>query len=155
MAQRHVFPSFRYSLLIMPALAIGAIAGWGMHFISSHSAAEVERQLREQVSDLHRIQMELLSEKEQTTTAVGDLQALRTELEKLRQEADLLTQARDLAQAELVTAATGMKELMSQMKQAGGNVSATGSVDVDSQHIVTVTAQNARRVSLMHLRCAC
>jgi len=153
MAQRHEFPPFRYNLIIVPALAIGTIAGWGMYFISGHSAAEAERQLREQVSSLHHTQMELLSEKERTKTTLGDLQALRTELEKLRQEADLVMQARDLAQAELVTAATGMKELMGQLKQDGGDVSATGSASVDSEHIVTVTAQNAlNKLGYGHLK---
>jgi peptidoglycan hydrolase-like protein with peptidoglycan-binding domain len=74
------------------------------------------------------------------------LEQLRSQVSKLRQEADLLTQARDLAQAELVTAATGMKDLISHLNNSGNDVSTTGSIttnSLDSQHLVTATAQKA------------
>jgi chorismate mutase len=117
-----------------------------MYALSSRSAAEMESQLRGQVKHLHQIQMDLLSERQRTTTAVGDLEQLRTHVSKLRQEADLLTQARDLAQAELVTAASGMKDLINQMNNSGNDVSTTGSITtstVDPQDLVTATAQKA------------
>jgi chromosome segregation ATPase len=132
--------------VIILALGFGTITGWGMYALSSRSATEVESQLRGQVRHLHQIQMDLLSERQRTTTAVSDLEQLQSQVSKLRQEADLLTQARDLAQAELVTAATGMKNLISQLNNSGSDVSTTGSIktnSLDSQHFVTATAQKA------------
>jgi hypothetical protein len=146
MAQRSASFPVDFSWMIFLALSFGTIMGWGMYALSGRSAAEVESQLRGQVRHLHQIQMDLLAERQRTTTAVGDLEQLRTQVSKLRQEADLLTQARDLAQAELVTAATGMKDLVSQLNTSGNDVSTTGSINtntLDGQHLVTATAQKA------------
>jgi chromosome segregation ATPase len=146
MAQRYASSPIDFSRVIILALGFGTITGWGMYALASRSAAEVESQLREQVRQLHQVQMDLLSERQRTTTAMGDLEQLQSQVLQLRQEADVLTQARDLAQAELVTAATGMKDLISQLNNSGNNVSTTGSIitsTVDAQHLVTATAQKA------------
>jgi hypothetical protein len=146
MAQRYPPSPVDFSRVIILALGFGTITGWGMYALSSRSAAEVESQLRGQVRSLHQIQMDLLAERQRTTTAVGDLEQLGSQVLKLRQEANLLTQARDLAQAELVTAATGMKNLVSQLNTSGNDGSTTGSINtntLDSQHLVTATAQKA------------
>ncbi len=147
MAQRYTRPSpVDFSRVIILALGFSTITGWGMYALSSRSAAEVESQLRGQVTHLHQMQMDLLAERQRTTTAAGDLEQLRYQVSTLRQEADLLTQARDLAQAELVTAATGMKNLISHLSNSGNDVSTTGSINtstVDAQHLVTATAQKA------------
>jgi hypothetical protein len=146
MAQRYALSLVDFSRVIILALGFGTITGWGMYALSSRSATEVESQLRGQVRHLHQIQMDLLSERQRTTTAVSDLEQLQSQVSKLRQEADLLTQARDLAQAELVTAATGMKNLINQLNNSGNDVSTTGSINtnsLDSQHLVTATAQKA------------
>jgi chromosome segregation ATPase len=146
MAQRYASSPVDFSRVIILALGRGTITGWGMYALSSRSAAEVESQLRAQVRHLHQIQMDLLTERQRTTTTVADLEQLQARVSKLRQEADLLTQARDLAQAELVTAATGMKDLISQINNSGNDVSTTGSINMnslDSQHLVTATAQKA------------
>ncbi|WP_457094227.1 peptidoglycan-binding domain-containing protein [Microvirga sp. P5_D2] len=90
--------------------------------------------------------MDLLTERQRTKTAVGDLEQLQSQVSKLRQEADLLTQARDLAQAELVTAATGMKDLVNQSNNLGNDAPTTGSINMnslDGQHLVITTAQKA------------
>src|SRR3712207_4755149 len=128
MPQRYSPSPVDFSRVIILALVFGTITGWAMYALSSRSAAEVESQLRGQVRTLHQVQMDLLTERQRTTTAVGDLEQLRSQVSKLRQEADLLTQARDLAQAELVTAATGMKDLISQRNNSGNDVSTTGSI---------------------------
>jgi len=146
MAQRYSPSPVDFSRVIILALGFGTIMGWGMYALSSRSAAEVESQLRGQVRSLHQIQMDLLSERQRTTTAMGELEQLHTQVSKLRQEADLLTQARDLAQAELVTAASGMRDLISQLNNSGNDVSTTGSVNtstIDARHLVTATAQKA------------
>jgi chromosome segregation ATPase len=146
MAQRYSPSPVDFSRVIILALGFGTIMGWGMYALSSRSAAEVESQLRGQVRSLHQIQMDLLSERQRTTTAMGELEQLQAQVSKLRQEADLLTQARDLAQAELVTAATGMRDLISQLNNSGNDVSTTGSVNtstIDARHLVTATAQKA------------
>jgi hypothetical protein len=146
MTQRYASSPVDFSRVIILALSFGTITGWGMYTLSSRSAAEVESQLGGQVKHLHQIQVDLLTERQRTTTAVGDLEQLRSQVSKLRQEADLLTQARDLAQAELVTAATGMKDLISQLSNPDNDVSTTGSINtstVDAQNLVTATAQKA------------
>lgn len=146
MPQRYSPSPADFSRVIILALGFGTITGWGMYALSSRSAAEVENQLRGQVRHLHQIQMDLLTERQRTMTAMGDLEQLQVQVSKLRQESDLLTQARDLAQAELVTAATGMKDLISQLNTSGKDISTTGSIatsSVDSQHLVIATAQKA------------
>jgi hypothetical protein len=130
----------------MLVLGLGTVSGWAMCVVSSRSAAETEIQLRAQVTSLHQIQMDLLNEKEQTKAAVGELEPLRAEFAKLRSEADLLTQARDLARAELVAAATGMKDLMGKLNRAGTDVSLAESINtstIGAQEFVAATAQKA------------
>jgi hypothetical protein len=146
MSQRYAPSPVDLSRVIIVALGLGTITGWGMYTLSSRSAAEVESQLRGQVRSLHQIQMDLLAERQRTQSAVDNLEQLQAQVSKLRQEADLLMQARDLAQAELVTAATGMKDLLTQVNQSSSDVSTTGSITtnaLDAQHLVTATAQKA------------
>ena len=144
--RRH--PPFHFGLshLVILALGLGTVSGWTTFFISSRSSAETEHQLRGQVSSLHQIQMDLLRENDRLKAAAGDLEPLQSRVEILRREADLLTQARDLARAELVTAATGMRDLIDQLNQARSNVASTGSVNtkpLTSEQFVTLTAQKA------------
>ncbi len=144
--RRHAPFHFGLSHFVILALGLGTISGWTTFFISSGSSAATERDLRAQVSSLHQIQMDLLLENDRLKAAAGDLEPLRFQLEALRQEADLLTQARDLARAELVAAATGMRDLVDQLNQARSNVSMTGSVTsgpTTSEQLVTRTAQKA------------
>ena len=144
--RRHAPFHFGLSHFVILALGLGTISGWTTFFISSRSSAAIERELRRQVSSLHQIQMDLLLEHDHLKSAAGDLELLRSQVEALRQEADLLTQARDLARAELVTAATGMRDLVDQLNQARSNVSTTGSVNpgpITSKQLVTRTAQKA------------
>jgi len=144
--RRHAPFHFGLSHFVILALGLGTISGWTTFFISSRSSTETEHQLRGQVSSLHQIQIDLLLEHDRLKAAAGALELLRSQVETLRQEADLLTQARDLAKAELVTAATGMRDLVSQLNQARSNVSMTGSVapgPITSEQLVTRTAQKA------------
>jgi hypothetical protein len=144
--RRHAPFSFGLSHLIILALGLTTISGWTTFFISSRSFADTERELRAQVSSLHRVQMDLLRENDRLKAAAGDLEPLRSQVEALRQEADLLTQARDLARTELVTAATGMRDLIDQLNQTRSDVAATGSVTtrpLTSEQLVTLTAQKA------------
>ena len=90
--------------------------------------------------------MDLLREHDRLKAAAGDLELLRSQVETLRQESDLLTQARDLAKAELVTAATGMRDLVDRLNNTRSNVAATGSINpgpITSEQLVTRTAQKA------------
>ena len=144
--RRHAAFHFGLFHLVILALGLGPVSGWAAFFIASRSFAETERELRGQVSSLHQIQMDLLREKDRMKAAAGDLEPLQSQLETLRQETNLLTQARDLARAELVTAATGMRNLVDQLNQARSDVVATGSVapqPLTSEQLVTLTAQKA------------
>jgi hypothetical protein len=144
--RRHAPFHFGLSHFVILALGLGTVSGWTTFFISSQSFAATERGLREQVSSLHQMQMDLLRENDRLKSAAGDQELLRSQVEILRQEANLLTQARDLARAELVTAATGMRDLVDQLNQARSDVAATGSVTtqpVTSEQLVILTAQKA------------
>lgn len=144
--RRHAPFHFGLSHFVILALGLGTISGWTTFFIASRSSATMERDLRGQVSSLHQIQMDLLREHDRLKSAAGALEPLQSQAEALRQETDLLTQARDLARAELVTAATGMRDLVDQLNQARSNVSTTASVTsgpTTSEQLVTRTAQKA------------
>jgi hypothetical protein len=144
--RRHAPFHFGLSHFVILALGLGTVSGWTTFLIASRSSAATERDLRGQVSSLHQIQMDLLLENDRMKAAVGDLEPLQSQVEALRQEVDLLTQARDLAKAELVTAATGMRDLVDQLNHAGGDMAATGSTDtrpITSEQLVTRTAQKA------------
>jgi Putative peptidoglycan binding domain len=146
MSYRSASSSSTLSRVFLLVLGLGTVSGWAMCGVSTRSAAEIEIQLRAQVTSLHQIQMDLLNEKEQTKAAVGELEPLRAEIAKLRSEADLLTQARDLARAELVAAATGMKDLMGKLNRAGTDVSLAESINtsaIGAQELVAATAQKA------------
>jgi hypothetical protein len=103
--RRHAPFHLGLSHFVILALGLGTVSGWTTYFISSRSSAATERELRGQVSSLHQMQINLLRENDHLKAAAGDLEPLQSQVETLRQEADLLTQARDLAKAELVTAA--------------------------------------------------
>ena len=60
---------FNWRRAMPVVLGLGAAAGWSMFVASGHSAAETERQLREQIVDLQAGQMRLLSEQEQLQRA--------------------------------------------------------------------------------------
>ncbi len=144
--RRH--PPFHFGLshLVILALGLGTVSRWTTFFSATRSSAAMERDLRGQESSQHRIQMELLLEHDRLKSAAGDLELLRSQVEALRQEADLLTQARDLARAELVTAATGMRDLVDHLNHARGAMAAPGSSNtrlITSEELVTRTAQKA------------
>jgi chromosome segregation ATPase len=144
--RRHAPFHFGLSHFVILALGLGTVSGWTTYFISSRSSAATERELRGQVSSLHQMQINLLRENDHLKAAAGDLEPLQSQVETLRQEADLLTQARDLARAELVTAATGMKDLVDHLNHARSNEAATGSITtqpITSEQLVTLTAQKA------------
>jgi hypothetical protein len=84
MPQRYSPSPVDFSRVIILALGFGIITGWGMYALASRSAAEVENQLHGQVRHLHQIQIDLLAERQRTTTAVGDLAQLQSQVSKLR-----------------------------------------------------------------------
>jgi hypothetical protein len=82
-------------------LALIAVVGWGLLFLSRRSAAEFEEHLRGPVSSLHQRQMELLNERTQREAAVGTLEKLRSDVAALREEQESLKQARNQLQTDL------------------------------------------------------
>jgi Putative peptidoglycan binding domain len=136
MIRRHPQPNSTNRLVLPILLALIAATGWGLLFVSRHSAAEFEEQLRGQVSSLHQRQMELLDERTQREAAVGTLEKLRSEMAALRQEQEGLTQARDQIQADLTRLRAEQDAASahsSQSQTAGGGVA----------HASIVTAQRA------------
>jgi hypothetical protein len=137
-------PASRFMLPVISTLA--AVAGWGLLFVSRHSAAEVEEQLRSHVSSLHQRQMELLDERAQREAAVGALETLRSEVAALRQEQEGLTRARDQIQADLtrLRAEQDVASVRSSQSQAaGGRAASSPKQGGDADHASIVTAQRA------------
>jgi septal ring factor EnvC (AmiA/AmiB activator) len=79
-------------------LGLGAAAGWGLLAVSSQSAAETERQLRERIATLQDSQKQLLLERDQSQGATAELARLRNQLSSARDEIARLAQSRTQAQ---------------------------------------------------------
>jgi len=75
-------------------LGFGAVSGWGMVAVASHSTAATERQLHEQIADLQTSQMRLLSERDQLQSAVAEVTQLRQQLRLAQNETAHLIQER-------------------------------------------------------------
>jgi Putative peptidoglycan binding domain len=88
------------SILVF-ALTIGTVTGWGMWLLADQRANKTEKELRAHVSTLAQRQVELLHEREQARNTKTDLTNLQTQAASLRQEVADLIQRRDKAQAEL------------------------------------------------------
>jgi len=79
-------------------LGVGAAAGWSMVAVSSQSATETERQLREQIATLHDNQKQLLLERDQSQVAVTEIEGLRRQLSSAQDEIARFAQSRTQAQ---------------------------------------------------------
>jgi uncharacterized protein YlxW (UPF0749 family) len=91
--------NWRWAMPIV--LGLGAAAGWSMFVASGHSAAETERQLREQIVDLQASQTRLVSERDQLQSAATETAQLRKQLRMAQDEAVRLVQERRPAQPPL------------------------------------------------------
>jgi chromosome segregation ATPase len=127
-------------------LALAAIAGWRLLFVSRQSAAEFEEHLRGQVSSLHQRQIELLDERAQIEAAVGTLEKLRSDVAALRQEHEKLKQARDQAQAELARVRAEqevVRDRSSQAQATRGEAASPTDHSAEPDHTSIITAQRA------------
>lgn len=89
------------SSILIFALTIGAVTGWGMWLLADQKASKTEKELRAHVSTLAQRQVELLHEREQAQNAKTDLRSLQTQVASLRQEVADLIQRRDKTKVEL------------------------------------------------------
>jgi hypothetical protein len=87
-----VLPTWQRVVTII--FGLGTAAGWGVFAVSSHSAAETERHLREQVASLQAGQLRLLSERDQLQSAATEVAQLRKQLSLAQDETARLTQGR-------------------------------------------------------------
>jgi len=98
MIQTFAFKLLNWRRAMPIVLGLGAVAGWSMFVASGHSAAETERQLREQIVDLQAAQMRLQPEQEQLQSATTEIAQLRKQLRMAQDEAVRLAQERRPAQ---------------------------------------------------------
>jgi FtsZ-binding cell division protein ZapB len=127
-------------------LALVAIVGWALLFLSRQSTAEFEEHLRGQVASLHQRQMELLNECTQRDAAVGTLEKLRSDVAALHNEQESLKQARN----ELETDLTHLREEQATARNPSGQIRAiSGAIaspparEREADHASIVTAQKA------------
>jgi uncharacterized protein (DUF3084 family) len=133
-------------LALLVVMTLTAVAGWGLFFLKSRSAAELEDHLRNQVSSLHQRQLELLNERTQMEAAAGTLEHLRSEVATLRTEHESLRQARDQVRAELAQARSEREMIAQQSSPADSRSAKTASSptqDTKLNHDAIVTAQTA------------
>ncbi len=131
---------------IILGLGLSAVSGWGLLAVSSQSSAEVERQLRGQVSSLQEIQTQLLSERAQTQASLSEVAQLHAQLAAAQTELVRLSQLRDQAQAELPPAQSGVSGKVRQFNENSDSVSETGSIKtkvIKRQQVKAVSAQKA------------
>jgi hypothetical protein len=124
---------------IILGLGLSAVSGWGLLAVSSQSSAEVERQLRGQVSSLQEIQTQLLSERAQTQASLSEVAQLHAQLAAAQTELVRLSQLRDQAQA-------GVSGKVRQFNENSDSVSETGSIKtkvIKRQQVKAVSAQKA------------
>jgi hypothetical protein len=119
-------PANRLALPIV--LALIAVVGWGLLFLSRRSAAEFEEHLRGQVASLHQRQMELLNERTQREAAIGTIEKLRSDVAALRQEQESLKQA---------TAGNHSR----QIRAPSGAAASPAARELGADHASIVTAQ--------------
>lgn len=131
---------------VIIVLGLAAISGWGAFALTSRSSAEIEDQLRGQISSLQETHVQLISERAQAQATMGEWEQLRVQIPTVREELRQMTDARDQAQAGLVLAQMGLSELVGKNVQIDGDVSTTGSIKAkapDAKHVVAATAQKA------------
>jgi hypothetical protein len=135
-------PANRLALPII--LALIAVVGWGLLFLSRRSAAEFEEHLRGQVASLHQRQMELLNERTQREAAIGTIEKLRSDVAALRQEQESLKQARNQLQTDLshlreekATAGNHSR----QIRAPSGAAASPAARELGADHASIVTAQ--------------
>ena len=87
--------------VLVGALSLSAAAGWGSFAVSSHSAREMERQLRGELGSVQEAQGKLLSERSKMRAALSEMAQLRTDLAATRTEVPRLSQLVGQAKPEL------------------------------------------------------
>jgi biopolymer transport protein ExbB/TolQ len=120
------FPNRRQIVTI--ALAVGTAVGWGVFAVSSYSAANAERQLRQQVADLQAGQSLLQSERNQLQRADVEVAQLRKQLSLAQDETARLVQEKVSAQPKLPTAQSLLHVNSSAARQSRTIVSQTNSI---------------------------
>ncbi len=87
--------------VLVVALSLLAAAGWGSFAVSSHSAREMERELRDELVSSQEAQGKLHSEWSKMRAAVSEMAQMRTDLTATRTEVSRLSQLVGQAKPEL------------------------------------------------------
>jgi hypothetical protein len=101
MFREHAIRILTARWVLVGALSLSAAAGWGSFAVSSHSAREMERQLRSELGSLQEAQGKLLSERSKMRAALSEMAQLRTDLTAARAEVARLSQLLGQAKPEL------------------------------------------------------
>lgn len=127
MFREHAIRMLTGRWVLVGALSLSAAAGWGSFAVSSHSATEMERQLRGELGSLQEAQGKLLSERSKMRAALSEMAQLRTDLAATRTEVARLSQLVGQAQPELPPVRPETRE-SARPNPAVDAVSKTGSI---------------------------
>lgn len=127
MFREHAIRILTARWVLVGALSLSASAGWGSFAVSSHSAREMERQLRGELGSLQEAQGKLLAERSKMRAALSEMAQLRTDLTATRTEVARLSQLVGQAKPELAPVRPETGE-GARTNQAIDAVSKTGSI---------------------------
>ena len=132
--------------VLVGALSLSAAAGWGSFAVSSHSAREMQRQLRGELGSLQEAQGKLLAERSKMRAALSEMAQLRTDLTATRTEIARLSQLAGQAKPELppVRPETGEG---ARTNPASDAVSKTGSIVTKASKPLPVKATPGNKPS--------
>lgn len=105
MVQTHARKASHLNRVLVSALALAAIGGWGMFIHTNQTSSEVEAQLRGQVASQQDLQKQLQAQREQAEAAASSKTAkLHQELSSARDAFNLLSEQHNRVKAELAEA---------------------------------------------------
>lgn len=105
MVQTHARKAPHLNRVLVSALALAAIGGWGMFIHTNQMSSEVEAELRGQVTSLQDTHQQLQSQREQAQAAASaEAAKLRRDLSSARDAFTRLSEQHDRIKAELAEA---------------------------------------------------
>jgi hypothetical protein len=139
MFREHAIRILTARWVLVGALSLSVAAGWGSFSVSSHSAREMERQLRGELVSLQEAQGKLHSERSKMRAALSEMAQLRTDLTATRTEVARLSQLVGQAKPELPPVRPETRE-GARTNPAIDAVSKTGSIMTKSSKPLPVKA---------------
>lgn len=129
MVQTHARKASHLNRVLVSALALAAIGGWGMFIHTNQTSSEVEAQLRRQVTSLQGTHQQLQAQREQAAASSAEAAKLRQDLSSARDAFTRLSEQHDRTKAELAEAQAKLQPAP-QAQSARKGVSPVAFIDV-------------------------